>query len=396
MLSDKWNTKNNQYRRTREDKEKTEDALFLHEKEMTEILDELSMDAEESAFMQHSVNASDFKRHQNEEFDFSVWIKEIGNHERVLTTLRQLVEEQVRLSEDYKRLEQQSSEKKRELDKTRKNLDHLGEWFTEVKHQLETQLFTWIGEHPKLVFSQEQLQTITRAIEGLYENNHYDLVREPVFTSINDYIAQLKTEKNLTETAMQTKEQEIRAAKDELHYWKTLKMPNPERAEDTDVFRTKLSEEGQAFLPFYAAVEFQDHVTEEQKERIESALKQTGLLDSLITEQSLAPVHDRMLRTEPVVLGYTLADYLKPDLDADSPISNKIVDEVLRSISLESNDTGFHIDVDGSYTIGCMIGHAPNMDLLSLLAVAQGNDFSRKRFANGSNISKNYWNTCVI
>ena len=53
-----------------------------------------------------------------------------------------------------------------------------------------------------------------------------------------------------------------------------------------DVFREQLKEEGQAFIPFYAAVEFQDHVTEEQKERIESALKQTGILDSLITEKS--------------------------------------------------------------------------------------------------------------
>lgn len=359
-LSDKWDNKNEQYRRARTDKEKTEDELFSQEKEMIEILDELALDAEESAFMQHTVNVDDFKRHQNTEFDFSVWIKEIGNHERLLAALQQLVDEQMRLLEEHNRLEHLSSEKKKEIDETRKNLDHLGEWFTEVKQNLETNVFTWIEQHPKLVFSAERLQEIARAIEGLYEENRYDLVREKLHIALNDYIAQLKTERNLTEKSIKDKEQEIGEAKAELDYWKTLKMPNPDRAKDTDVFRTKLAKEGQAFLPFYAAVEFQDHVTEEQKERIESALKQTGLLDSLITEQSLSPTHDRMIRTEPVVLGYTLADYLRPDLDDDSPISKKLVDEVLRSISLEPQDTGFHIDVDGSYSIGCMIGHAPN------------------------------------
>lgn len=360
LLDDRWNNKNEQYRKTRNDKDKTEDELGVQQKEISEILEELRLDAEESAFQQHSVNAEDFDRHQQTEFDFSVWIKEIGEHERLLTALQQLVDEQSRLLEEYSRLERQSSEKKKEIDEVRKNLDHLEEWFTEVKQKLEHLVFTWIEQHPKLVFSPEQIQEISRAIEGLYEENRYDLVREKLFHVLNDYIAQLKTDKKLTENVIQAKVKEIEEAKAELHHWKSLKMPNPDRAKDTDESRLKLTEEGQAFLPFYAAVEFQDHVTEEQKERIEAALKQTGLLDSLITEQSLSPIHDRMLRTKPVVLGYTLADYLRPDLDDDSPISKKVVDGVLRSISLESQDGGFHIDVDGTYSIGCMIGHAPN------------------------------------
>nr|WP_235749666.1 hypothetical protein [Neobacillus bataviensis] len=313
-----------------------------------------------AAFSQHEVNVHDFERHQLEEFDFSIWIREIGSHEQLLANLKQLADEENRLSEEHSRLQRHSSEKKKEVDGLRKNLDHLAEWFTEEKQKLEHQVFSWIEQHPKIIFSIEKRQEIARSIEGLYEENRYEEVREKLLAAVNDYITDVSTKKKLMEKKIEDKKFDLEAARAELHRWKTLKMPNPERAKDTEAFRGQLLEDGQAFVPFYAAVEFQDHVTEEQKERIESALKQTGILDSLITEKSLAPTHDRVIRPEPQLLGYTLADYLHPDVEADSPISNKLVDEILRSISLEQEGSGFHVDADGSYSIGCLVGHAPN------------------------------------
>ena len=359
-LETKWDNKNKQFQRIWQEREQAKTELNHLNKRMDEVLEELAYDAEESAFSQHEVNADDLKRHQQEEFDFSVWIQEINHHEQLLSSLKQLADEEVRLLEEHNRLQRQSSEKKKEIDELRKNLDHLAEWFTEEKQKLEQQLFSWMEEHPKLVFSTERMQMIARLIEGLYEENRYEQVREQLFAVLNDYRANLLAEKNLLEKSIADKNSEISTAKDDLHYWKTLKMANPERVHDTDVFREQLKKEGQAFIPFYAAVEFQDHVTEEQKERIESALKQTGILDSLITEQDILPTHDRIIRPEPQLLGYTLADYLRPDLEDDCPIAKTKVDDVLRSISLEQDGSAFHVDVDGTYSLGCLIGHAPN------------------------------------
>ncbi|MED4228725.1 TIGR02680 family protein [Neobacillus cucumis] len=359
-LETKWDNKNNQYQRIWQDREQARTELTHLNKRIDEVLDELAYDAEESAFTQHEVNANDLERHQSEEFDFSVWIQEINHHEQLLSSLKQLADEEVRLFEDHNRLQRQSSEKKKEIDELRKNLDHLAEWFTEEKQKLEQQLFVWMDEHPKLVFSTERMQTIARLMEGLYEDNRYEQVREQLFVVLNDYHANLLAEKNLLEKSIDDKNIEIVTAKDDLHYWKTLKMPNPERARDTDIFREQLQSDGQTFIPFYAAVEFQDHVTDEQKERIESALKQTGILDSLITEEDIHPIHDRIIRPEPQLLGYTLADYLRPDLEDDCPIASTKVDDVLRSISLEQDGSAFHVDVDGTYSLGCIIGHAPN------------------------------------
>lgn len=359
-LQNKWDNKNTQYQKKWQEREQNRTDLSHFDKRMDEVLDELQYDAEESAFSQHAVNAHDLERHQQEEFDFSVWVKEINGHEQLLSSLKQLADEEERLKEDHNRLQRQSSEKKKEIDELRKNLDHLAEWFTEEKQKLEQQVFSWMEEHPKLDFSIEKRQEIARMMEGLYELNRYEQVREQLFTVINDYKAKLLSDKNLLDKSIDDKNKEIETARDDLHYWKTLKMPNPERARDTDVFRDQLQKDDQAFIPFYAAVEFQDHVTEEQRERIESALKQTGILDSLITEQDIVPTHDRIIRPEPQLLGYTLADYLRPDLEDDSHMSKTKVDEILRSISLEPEGAGFHVDADGTYSLGCLIGHAPN------------------------------------
>jgi hypothetical protein len=76
---------------------------------------------------------------------------------------------------------------------------------------------------------------------------------------------------------------------------KQQKMIEPERSEGTSSHRERLKEGGVAGIPFYEAVEFQDGVTEEEKSRIESVLRQTGILDSLITADEIKPTEDAVL-----------------------------------------------------------------------------------------------------
>ncbi|MFC4620177.1 TIGR02680 family protein [Camelliibacillus cellulosilyticus] len=359
-LENRWDGKKKQHHQFWLDREKTEADLIQNERQIDDLLEDLQLDADEAAFPQHEANSHDFNRQRETEFDFTVWHQETTGHEKLLHELKTLIDDEERLMAEYERLQRQSSEKKREIDALRKDQDHLQQWFTEQRQQLEHEVFAWMDAHPELTFTAEVKQTVARALQGLYAANRYDDVRGPLLSAIHDYTAELKAEKSLTEKRRAEKIQEIEAAKAELDYWKTLKMPNPERANDTEAFRESLNQDGQAYVPFYAAVEFQDHVTDEQRERLEATLKQTGLLDSLITDQPLKPTHDRVIQPKPMVLTATLADYLRPDLDSDSPISAAVVDEVLRSVPLDQDGSGLHIDADGTYSIGCLIGHAPN------------------------------------
>lgn len=359
-LENKWSDKNKKLSAEWQEKEKTESELSQFEQQAEELLEELSIDGEESAFHQHEINVKDYERAYDGEFDFTVWIKEAKEHQNLLLSLEKKAEEAKRLATENERLQFESSERKRKVDECQKELEHLQIWFDEEQQKLESKVFLWMEEHPSLVYSSSLKQGIARSLQGLYERNRYDEVRDKLLSAIHTYEAEIKTEISMTKKNISSKQEEIHETEEELHRIKTQKMIEPERAEGTKLHREKLTEEGQGFCPFYAAVEFREHVTEEQKERLESALKKVGILDSLITNQPISPVQDSILSPEPQLLGFTLADYLMPDLDDDSPISNETVDEVLRSIPLEKEEGGYHVDVNGSYSIGCLIGHAPD------------------------------------
>jgi uncharacterized protein (TIGR02680 family) len=358
-LQQKWDELNTKLRSKWKEKETTENELFGYEQKAIELLDELALDAENAAFHQHDVNVDDYERSSSESFDFTVWLKEAKDHQGLLVGLEKLADKAERLGEEHSHLQRESSDKKKIVDEHIKEWDHMQEWFDEQHQQLESNVFEWMEEHPKLDYSAELRQEMARLIQGLYERNRYDQVRDKLYSAIHNFEAEVKKDIAVTKNERNGKIEQIKEAEDELQKIKIQKMLDPERASGTELHREKLKETGQAFLPFYAAVEFQDHVTEEQRERIESALKKTGVLDSLIADRPITPEQDAVIVTEPRLLGYTLADYLMPDLDEDSSISKELVDEVLRSIPLEQDGSGFHLDVDGSYSIGCLVGHAP-------------------------------------
>ncbi|MFC5587387.1 TIGR02680 family protein [Sporosarcina soli] len=377
-LQIKWDEKRGQHSRIIVERETLQQELQKNKTDVQNALGELELDATESAFIQHTENDAHYQRHREQSIDFTLWLQEAKAHERLLTTLKELVAEEQRLTENHLLLQRQSSDKKQHVDNLLQQQEHLEQWFTEQKQLLTNHVFGWIERHPELQFSDEQIQNIARLLGGLYETNRYDDVREQLLTAINSRVTAVQTNASITKNAIVEIEKIIEQAKNELHHWKTLKMPHPDRADDTNTFRSQLDVHNKAYLPFYAAVEFLDHVTEEQKERLESALKQTGLLDSIITGQQLSPIGDRVIQTNPLVLVPTLADYLRPDVDADSPIAASIVDDVLRSIQLERKGEGFALDADGTYAIGCLIGHAPNEGPSKYIGRS-----SRKRFQQG-------------
>ncbi|HDR8321807.1 TPA: TIGR02680 family protein [Bacillus cereus] len=350
--------------------------LSARDQKVHELLKNLSVGAEDGAFKQHVVNMSDYERRaQTEEFDFTVWLREAKDHQMLLQALEKKAEEAKRLRKEHERLQRESSIKKSEFDERQKELDHLQEWFDSQHQQLEENVFRWIEEHPQLVYPREIHQEISRALQGLYEQNRFDEVRDKLSTVIQQFETDVKKDQVINNEKIEEKNNEISKTEEELHRIKTQKMVEPNRAKGTEMYRAQLKEKGKAFVPFYEAVEFLEHVTEEQRERIEVVLRKTGILDSLITNEIISPKDDSVLTPAPVLLGYTLADYLIPDLDKDSPITSELVDEVLRSISLEKTENNFRIDVDGTYSIGCLTGHVSSEGTPKFIG-----RMSRKRF----------------
>src|SRR5699024_3776423 len=112
---------------------------------------------------------------------------------------------------------------------------------------------------------------------------------------------------------------EIAEQEELLAEWKHKRDPEPPSVkEETKVARRELEESVFAYLPLYEAIEFQEHVSDDIRVKIESALIDSGLLNAMITEEDVPVKHDRIIQVNPQMMAHTLADYVQPDVEADA------------------------------------------------------------------------------
>lgn len=358
-LEEKWDGHRRNAARLREQLNEEQDQLLNHERDSADLLLDMQSLALDAAFSAHAVNADHLDRHAGDEVDFTAWLKDADTHGRLLDELKELAAESDRKSEEAEKLQRRSSVQKQEVDRLRGRISDLDHWFEEEKSALTDRLFDWFRDRPLLPFPEEDSRELAGAAGGLYDTARFDDVRKVLTGSLDAYRSGLNEQKAGLRHDQEQNAVDIRTEQDEIRRWQTMQLDSPDRPADADAFRQKLSDEQIPHLPFYAAVEFREDVTDEQRERLESALSRTGILDSLITAEPVKPEGDSLIRPEPLLMAPTLADYLMPDAAPGSAVSAERIDEVLRSIPLRPEDGRFHIDADGTYTIGILSGHAP-------------------------------------
>lgn len=359
--------------------------IYESEKEESDIVDEMELDAREAAFIGHGQNLEDYRRNGKAGFDFTVWDREAHDHLALLEDVRNDYRNQEQFRKDMEAKYREASDLKQEIDKQRNEQSDLEKLFEEDRQNLEDAIFRWAANYPELQIGDERLRLISRSIGGLYEENNFEEVKAPVMDAIYAYQQELAAKIGSLRASLIAKRSEAQGYEEERDRW-NMADPEPERAEATSKFRSRLSEEGRAFVPFYAAVDFKDGVSDEQKRRMEAALKHSGILDSLIIENPDGLENDRYIKPNPSMFGHTLADYLKPDVEDGHPVSKELIDDVLRTILIGDGpgiDTSSTISIDeqGVYRIGDLFGHAPDEGDPSFIGRSSRKRFQREKVA---------------
>ncbi len=347
------------YRDEQERKESEQDEI---ERSIEEKLEDLAVHAADAGFDRHEMNVADYaRREEGRVFDFSIWKQEANRHYDTLRHVLDLLQDYESVKDRYRELSKDYADVMKEIDQLRHEEQEWRNVFEEERGTLEDAIHRWAKTHAFLPLSDEAMQQALRALYGLYESHAYEDVRRPLFDEAQSYRERLHTDIAQKKHERNELERQIKEWEETLHVWRSMKDPEPDVHEATRQSREKLKAAGVAFLPFYAAVEFQEHVNDAQRERIESALKQMGLLDALIAENELKVIHDKVLQPAPNVMAHSLADYLQPDVDDASPISAERVDQVLRSVLIadEAVTDGISLDENGEYSHGLIKGHAP-------------------------------------
>lgn len=336
----------------------------------TDLLIDMENDANEASLLEHSINVEDFKRHQLTSHDFSVWEKETEKHYHKLDTISQRLREFERVKQDITERDKKIAETRLLIDQTKQEESDWKDIFEKDKQDKLSDIHAWTNQHPFFSVNEELLQQTSRDMYRLYEPTPFETIRQAFLTVNTNYqmgINESIATKNSQVTEMN---RELQNKQDELKEMREKKDPEPPyRQMETTRERETLTQKGHIFIPLFEAVEFQDHVPLDQRNYIEAALLDAGLIDALIVDGEIPLKSDRVIRPDPQVMAHTLADYLIPDLNETSPLSAVKVDEVLRSILVDGgrgSKTSLN-QIDGTYHIGLLEGCATEIDRVKFI-----------------------------
>ncbi|MGI6365657.1 MAG: TIGR02680 family protein [Bacillota bacterium] len=324
-------------------------------------LEEMEAIADAASFNAHGEYTKDFRRTQP--YDFTLWKDEARDYSQQLNTILIAARKYSFALERHQDAEDEHAQITRELDQLIHNHKTLEEQQDSLKEQWLQDFHHWEVCTQELKLTPQEKQQTAHFLMDIFDLHKPQTVTQPVRQAHDRNGKAIADELAILAARIHGKDQEIAQTQEEIQEWREMQEPEPQRHPDTTETRAALQAAGIAHVPLYAAVEFRDHIPEEERERLEAAITQAGLLDALVVpREHLASVKgwDKVILPNPRVLEYTLADVLEPvpcqGVDAQT------IDDVLRSIlmnpdSLESGD--ITVDSRGNYRIALVSGQAP-------------------------------------
>ncbi|ARU61516.1 TIGR02680 family protein [Tumebacillus avium] len=339
-----------------------DEQLYETEKEIRTLEGELTQSAHESEYAEHRLELDKFRRQLSEgKFSFDYWkqsaqqyrdrLREIVTKSQAEQTAKGLYQsktDEIARDEEDLRLSMAA----RDSDWTAFELHQ--ENFLDAFH-------LWATENKELHLGVEERDRIHQLVLSLYDKAEFEEIRlivEAVYerrsNTLNERIADVRNEQKELQHKLKTLQQDLKA-------WTLQKDPEPARHPETQQARETLAREGIPFLPFYAAVDFREEVPAEVRNRLEHALRETGLLDALLVSAmhaNRAQISDKVLTPGSQQSGATLAAYLTPLPGLALPTEE--IMSILQSVSMEDTASEFRITHDGQYKMGVLEGIAPD------------------------------------
>ncbi|MBU2700744.1 hypothetical protein Ga0466249_001849 [Sporomusaceae bacterium BoRhaA] len=353
-----------------------EQAVDAAENEMLECMEDLGGLASEGTYQGHASAVREFERSYGQKYSFKLWKQELTGYQQKLNRILGQLRNLTAAKKQQEFAGKEADEARQAFDEAREAVRQAETALFTAKEELLGRFYQWVKEEQTVLpMEAEEIRSATLALQNLPEESSWQDVLQSVDVAYQRQYGQHLTESHRLQQKMEQAESEKQVLQAELADWKGKKDPEPFRPAAVMEARQKLAEDHIPAVPFYAAVEFQHHVQPKQRERIEAALTEMGLLDALIVPHSAwksldKDVYDQVIHPEPAILSATLADYLEPALSGSAGVTAGDVDEVLRSILIDDtinylSDAGSVpvLSVSyGSYCSGLVTGRAPLQD----------------------------------
>ncbi|WHX49402.1 TIGR02680 family protein [Paenibacillus woosongensis] len=340
------------------------------EREQQELLGELEAIAGDMEFVGHAI----YHRYWSTDIPIDdiwreAWRKDLRDHrDAVERSLAKAVEEKMAAAL-VKESEIELGEASRVRDEAERQRGEREKQFEESKEAFKDEIIIWQRELQQMAFAEDEMRVTFGALReyGL-EQTSLEPVRKTLLSRYEAAHENLVMNRLGMEKQREDLVDERRRFEEEKRGWEQSREPEPARSEARSKYREGSSQRGGA--PFFAACDFQPHVSDEAKARLEEALECSGLLDAWLFPDGQvlggdSGVEEAWIIPRPLEFGYTLADMLTPAPPEGSGLTAELVDAVLRSFLwdeegslLDNGDWNGILSADGSYRLGSLAGKA--------------------------------------
>ena len=364
------------------------------EDEADQLLSELSDLAEQADFSGHAVLQQGFSMSDaNAEEYFRLWREKRQAHGKHLQELRKGCAHYEQDMQKAEQMDRELGEENRRLDRYRHEHSRLQELLEQEREILIKEFYEWKTAWDDLFpFDTQQEIRIVSGIRGLYEETGWPDIQAMLAEILSVHQRELDAAIGSIRAAQKDLAGKLKTAEEELRILRETKEAEPELAPACRKAREGLRDRGTPFLPFYEATEFRPHVPPEMRERLESALLESGILEALILEsnEAAAALPEEMRGTvifsgEPVLLAESLLDYLMPAAEKNGISGNRIA-EILSGIAVDdalySSISGTSVNISkGAYCLGSTAGRAPEREEALFIGKQAREAFRRQQIA---------------
>lgn len=247
-----------------------------------------------------------------------------------------------------------------------------------ARDSLIEDFYTIKDQNEFLKLSKSDLEKIVELIkkyEGLIEAEEIKRIVEKNYNSKHQELQEEKLNKN---HLLKIKSEEYDREIVELNRLKKLEEEAPKRKEEVIKCREELQRIGIKFISLYEAIDFSENLSKEERNILESQLKDSGLLDSLIIAyedrekayEIIEKYSDSFIKTiENLDKKITFKGLIIEEIEEKL---RKPVEDFLKSINIKENDSSFEgivLEKTGYFKNGVLEGYSNNREEASFIGV---------------------------
>lgn len=274
--------KENAYFDEKQRYEKIKNTCQKQELKIQEVFQEMEELQENLQFEEQIALKKDFLPYLQQEYDFTYTLNKVKEEIEYLTKAETLFSEIDQEKRILLRLSEEKERRQQDFEDAERKLEKLETKFFEEVEVYKEKVLKWHKSNSVLFLSHEQILEILSLIQDGFKETKNERIESIIQDVYQNYFKRLS--KDLIENQHEQKSiiQVVYELEQELNHWKSVKDPQPDEDLAVQKCRTYLKENKIHFKPLYTFLEYDESITQIQKDVFEEQLLRMGILNSVV------------------------------------------------------------------------------------------------------------------